>query len=191
VIPSWHGETAMSCDKQSPGECQVQGGSNVLAWCAGGLVAAVVVGCTGAVMQLAGLAPVVILPLALGGVLGIVLSSLSVSMGLSCPKRLVTGTIVLAMFAVLAEHAWLYRDFRRQWQQERANNPNVAMFRPETPSSPAEYFARESSPGRIALWCVDAVFLIGSALVAVVIVGRRSLAKFAVAADLKHNGMRS
>jgi hypothetical protein len=77
-----------------------------------------------------------------------------------------------ALVTTLAEHAWLYLDFRRQWQEVRAKSPEVALFRPEAPWSPAEYFARELSAGRAPLWALDAVLVIAAA-VTVVVVARR------------------
>ena len=88
-----------------------------------------------------------------------------------CPKRLIIGTLLLATLTVVAEHAWLYRDFRRQWQEARTKSATVAMFRPETPPGPGEYFALEFNG---PLWTVDAVLIAGAAVVVVLVWRRRA-----------------
>src|SRR5262249_36095664 len=87
--------------------------------------------------------------------------------------RLLVAAGLVAILTVLSEHAWLYRDFCRQWREARANQPQVAMFRPEEPWSPAEYFRGEATPGRLVLWSVDAVVLVLSAVVTVLVWRRR------------------
>jgi hypothetical protein len=66
---------------------------------------------------------------------------------------------------VIAEHAWLYSQFRRGWQASRAANPQVAMFRPEAPWPPSEYFAREIASGSLPFWCLDAALIVLATLV--------------------------
>jgi hypothetical protein len=78
--------------------------------------------------------------------------------------HLITGTLFLALVTALAQHAWLYVDFRRQWQEARAKSPEVAMFRPETPWSPSQYFARELTIESMALWTLDAALNAASAI---------------------------
>jgi hypothetical protein len=94
-----------------------------------------------------------------------------------CRVRLMIETIVLAAVAVLAEHAWLYIDFRRQWHEARANSAEIAMFRPETPWSPVEYFTREASEGRWALWLTDAAIITAAAVLTSLIAFRRATNK--------------
>jgi hypothetical protein len=101
----------------------------------------------------------------MGCILGVILGLLRFLTHVNCRKRLIMGAALLAILAVLSEHAWLYRDFRRQWHEARANSPQLAMFRPEEPWSPVKYFAHEITPGRVTLWCADA------ALVTVVTIG--------------------
>jgi hypothetical protein len=130
--------------------------------CAG--VMAVALGWIVAKLNVAGFAPVGLLPLAIGIALGAAAGSLAAAAGTSQPKRLILTTVVLAILVVLSEHAWLYRDFCRQWREARASEAKIAMFRPEQPWSPAEYFAQEATPSRIALWCVDAVLIVAGAV---------------------------
>jgi hypothetical protein len=73
------------------------------------------------------------------------------------------------MLAVIAEHTWLYLDFRRQWREAREKSPQMAMFRPESPWSPREYFAIEATPEHAALWCVDAIVILAGAVGTVVV----------------------
>lgn len=101
---------------------------------------------------------------------------------MTCPTRLVIGTLVMACVTVLVEHAWLYREFCRQWQTARSNSAQVAMFRPESPWSPTEYFSREATAGRVVYWLLDAT-LISVAAAATAIVMRRRVAAPCVASD--------
>jgi hypothetical protein len=109
-------------------------------------------------------APVGILPLAVGASLGAILGGLGAWIRIAGPTRLVIGAVLLALVAVMTEHAWLYRDFRRQWHAARAASPHVAMFRPETPWSPHRYAAEEFSQGRAVLWMVDASLVMAAAV---------------------------
>ncbi len=142
----------------------------MLFWYAAGLVAAIAIAWLAALLHLSGNAPVGLLSLGVGIALGAALSALAASghrlQGgrLAGRRRLVAGTLILALLTVLAQHAWLYHDFRRQWHEARAESPEVALFRPETPWSPREYFARELTPQRAALWFVDAALITAAAV---------------------------
>ena len=144
----------------------------MLFWYAAGFVAAIAIAWLSALLNVSGHAPVGIVSLGVGIALGIILSAIAATQRVAGHRYLIHGTIVFASMTVLAEHAWLYLDFRREWHAARAASAEVALFRPETPWSPAEYFARELTPGRAALWGLDAV-LITAAAVAVVVVWRR------------------
>ncbi|MGD9635539.1 MAG: hypothetical protein AB7I57_07175 [Pirellulales bacterium] len=141
--------------------------------------------------HLAGRAPVGILSLAVGIALGWGAATLAAWVGVVCRKWLVTGAVLFALVAIFTEHAWLYRDFRRQWHEARLN-PQVAMFRPEEPWSPAEYMRHEASGPRIALWGVDAV-LIAAGTLGVVLLRRPAIHgdadknRFVVADDANSN----
>lgn len=152
-----------------------------VAWYAGGLAAAVVIGWLAAMLHLMGIAPVGILSLGVGAALGAAAGGWAIRRRMTCPTRLVIGTLVMACITVLVEHAWLYREFCRQWQTARANSAEVAMFRPEAPWSPSEYFTREATSGRIMYWVLDAT-LIAAAGVATAIAVRRRVAATCVAA---------
>jgi len=49
----------------------------------------------------------------------------------------------------------------------------VAMFRPEAPWSPQEYFMRELTPQRAALWGLDAALIASAAVGTVLILDRK------------------
>ncbi|MCI0334973.1 MAG: hypothetical protein L0228_17335 [Planctomycetes bacterium] len=142
-------------------------------WCNFGLFAAIAIGWVGAIIHLSGHAPLGLVSLGIGIALGAALSALAATLRVAGKKQLIIGTIALALVAVVAQHAWLYRDFRRQWHEARAQSPHVAMFRPETPWTPGEYFHRELSPQRVALWCVDAAFITAAATGVVVVRQRK------------------
>jgi len=142
-------------------------------WYAGGVVVAVVLGWIAAAFHAAGRAPIGILPLGVGLALGAILSGIAAILRVAGRSRLIAGAAILALVAVLAEHAWLYQDFHRQWQEARASSAEVAMFRPEAPWSLAEYFSREASPARTALWALDATLITAAAVATVAILQRQ------------------
>jgi hypothetical protein len=145
----------------------------MLNWSIAGVIAAISVGWLAAWLYLLHTAPVGIVSLGVGVTLGLILAGLAAAMHVNCRKRLLVGAILLGLLTVVAEHAWLYRDFRRQWRESRAKSPEVAMFRPDAPWSPAEYFARELTPARAMLWGVDAVLIV-AAVACTIIVSRRA-----------------
>jgi hypothetical protein len=153
-----------------------------LLWYLGGFVAAIAVGWLAAMLHVAGFAPLGLVSLGVGSLLGMVLSFLMAITGIRFRMRLMVGCFVMAMVTVLAEHAWLYREFRRQWHEDRASSSEVALLRPETPWSAAEYFGRESTAGRLGLWLVDAMLIFAGALIMVVTWERRRRT-FGLAAD--------
>jgi hypothetical protein len=144
----------------------------MLIWYVAGAVAAIVIAWLAALVHASGHAPIGLVSFAVGIALGAILNKIAATQRVSSPRRLIVGTILLATLAVLAEHTWLYLDFRRQWQESRAKSAQVAMFRPEQPWSPSEYFAHELTPQSAALWCVDAAIIVASAT-GVMVVWRR------------------
>jgi hypothetical protein len=153
----------------------------ILRWYLGGIIAGATIGWIAAKCHQSGLAPVGLLSLGVGLALGYVLAKLAASTNIFCHKRLAVGAVVFALVTVFAEHTWLYHDFRRQWQDARDTNAQVALFRPAEPWSPAEYFHHEVASGRIALWCVDATLIVASAVGVALFQNRR----FVVADDAK------
>jgi hypothetical protein len=131
----------------------------MLLWYAAGLFVAIAVGWLAAIVHASGNAPIGIVSLAAGVVLGATLRALAATQRIDSRRMLVVGATLLAFVTVLAQHAWLYHDFRRQWHKVRAESAEVAMFRPEAPWSPREYFTRELTPQRAALWCTDAALI--------------------------------
>jgi hypothetical protein len=151
-------------------------------WYLSSAVVAAAVGWLAARIHLSGWTPLGLLSLAVGIGLGFSISKLATATGICCRKRLVVGALLFAAIAVFAEHAWLYRDFRRQWNEARASEPQVAMFRREEPWSPTEYLRHEIAAGRVALWCMDAA-LIATGTLGTVLVGRSASTDRVVVAD--------
>ena len=151
-------------------------------WFLGGIAAGAAVGWIAARCHATGIAPVGLVSLAAGLTLGYALSKLAAVTGMTVSKRLLAGVAIFALVAVFVEHTWLYWDFRRQWQEARAVNPQVALFREVEPWTPAEYLWREVSTARIGLWCVDAALIVAGA-VGVVFARRGAIADNVVEAD--------
>ena len=161
---------------------------NIFIWYLAGAVAAIAIGWVGAIIHASGHAPLGIVSLGLGAALGIVLGTIARAMGILC-TRTVVATILLAIVAVLAQHAWLYGDFRRQWLKSRVASAAVAMFRSESPPGPREYFANELAGGKAPLWTIDAVLIAAGAVTAVIWFRRRETI-VDVAADGQNNEAR-
>ena len=152
---------------------------SLLLWLASGAIAACVVGWIAAQIHLSGHAPVGLVSAGAGVLLGFLLVWLAGFAGVHCKRRLLVGTLLLAALTIVAEHAWLYRDFRRQWVEAREKSSTVAMFRAETPPGPDVYFAHEWNP---ALWIADGA-IIAVAAVGTVMLLRRSGGETDVADD--------
>src|SRR5438045_201190 len=101
----------------------------MLIWYAAGVVAAILVAWIAAVIHASGHAPLGLVSLGIGIAFGLILAALAATQRVAGVRRLILGTILLAILTVLAEHAWLYLDFRRQWQEARAKSPPVALLR--------------------------------------------------------------
>jgi hypothetical protein len=136
----------------------------MLLWYVGGLLGALGISWIASTLHSAGFAPIGLVSIAVGLALGTALSLLAAMLRIAGRWHLITGTLFLALVTALAQHAWLYVDFRRQWQEARAKSPEVAMFRPETPWSPSQYFARELTIESMALWTLDAALIAASAI---------------------------
>lgn len=143
--------------------------ARLLVWFLAGSVSAVVIGWLAAKIHASGHAPLGLTSLGVGAVLGATLSFLAAQQLRAHTRLLVLSAVFFAILTIVAEHAWLYIDFRRQWNESRANSPAVAMFRPEEPLSPRAYFDHDWNP---KLWLADAALVI-AATVAVFVVARR------------------
>ena len=159
----------------------------MLRWCIAGLFAAVAIAWCGAKIHASGPAPIGLVPLGLGIALAVALGTLAANLRVEGAKRLILGTVAVALVAVLAQHAWLYREYRRQWRQAREASPHVALFRSkefgaDKPWTPAEYFARELTPRQAVLWSIDAVVLV-SASAGAMTIGQRKRTQVGLASD--------
>jgi hypothetical protein len=152
-------------------------------WYAAGLFISLLLAWVAAILHASVRAPVGSISVGAGLLLAVMLSTLAMVLKLRPSRALIVGTIVLASAAVLAQHAWLYADYRRQWQAALSKAPRFAELQPVVPS-PFEYFAHELTPARGALWCVDAVLIIGSAVGAMSVLESKRR-EFGLAADAK------
>ena len=145
----------------------------MLIWYAAGAVAAIVIAWIAALVHASGHAPVGLISLVVGIALGASLRKIAGTLRVPDSRRhLIIGTILLAIVAVLAEHAWLYLDFRRQWHEAREKSPQVAIFRPESPWSPREFLENEATPQLITVWFVDALIIIFSAATTIAVLSQ-------------------
>jgi hypothetical protein len=142
-----------------------------LKWFLAGVFAAVAVGWLAARIHASGHAPVGVVSLAVGIVLGVVLIRLAAMLCIAGTNRLLLSAGFIAIVAVLSEHAWLYHDFRGQWGESRVKSAAVAMFRAESPPTPREYFEHEWQP---VLWLTDAGLIVAATVGAVYFVRWRS-----------------
>lgn len=146
----------------------------MLSWYITSAGAALAIACLAAMLHLSGYAPVGLISLGVGAALGAALSAIVAMLRIAGRAPGILTTIVYALVTVLAQHAWLYIEFRRQWHEARANSAQLAMFRPESPWSPAQYLAHELTPARAALWALDATLIVAAAVAVVVWWHRRS-----------------
>jgi ABC-type uncharacterized transport system permease subunit len=137
-----------------------------------GSIAAIVVAWFASLIHASGHAPLGLVSLGVGAALGAAVCVIAANQRAARGKRLIIGIIMFAIVAVVAEHAWLYIDYRREWYDQSAKSPQVAVFQAE-PLSPVEYFAHEWSPQNTALWSVDAALIIISAVATASILHRR------------------
>jgi ABC-type uncharacterized transport system permease subunit len=136
----------------------------MLRLCLLGLIAAIAIAWIGAAIHASGHAPLGLVSIAVGVSLGAALVVIAAKLRVASLRGVLISTLVLALIAVVAQHAWLYADFRQQWRDTRENSPQVAMFRDESPWTLQEYFAREATPKRVTLWCADAALIITAAV---------------------------
>jgi hypothetical protein len=146
----------------------------MLIWYGAGTVAAIVIAWLAALVHASGHAPIGLVPLAVGIALGASLIAIAAAQQLADRRRLIIETLLLAIVAIMAEHTWLYLDFRRQWHEARERSPQVAVFRPESPWSPREYFTIEATPQRTLLWSVDAAITVASAVGTIIALSKPS-----------------
>lgn len=149
-------------------------------WCAGGVACAIVVGWLAARIHASGHAPIGLTSLGVGAFLGFAVSQLAVMLRIAGRRLLLSSAAFFAIVLVIAQHAWLYHDFRRQWQAAREKSATVALLRPESPPSPLIYFAHEWNP---ALWVADAMLILTGGVGVVVVMD--SGGRFGPAPDAK------
>jgi hypothetical protein len=146
---------------------------SLLSWYLGGAIAAIAVGWLAAQVHASGHAPIGLTSLGVGALLGALLIALAATVGIVGGRQLALSAVLFAGITIAAEHAWLYRDFRGQWQEAR-KSPAVAIFRSEAfhaekPPSPREYFEHEFNG---PLWSLDAAFIAITAVGTVIVLQR-------------------
>src|SRR4051812_10320471 len=134
----------------------------MLLWFGASAVVATAIAWVAAMIHASGHAPVGLVSVGVGIAIGASVAAIAAKQNVRSTRQLIVGTIFIAILTVLAEHAWLYVDFRRQWLQSRSN-AQVALFRTESPPSPSEYFSQELTPQSATLWTVDALVIVASA----------------------------
>src|SRR5688572_11783175 len=80
-----------------------------------GLIAAVVIAWLAALAHRSGHAPIGLVSVGVGIALGAILAILAATQRVAGKRWPIVGALVLAFVAVIAQHAWLYIDFRREW----------------------------------------------------------------------------
>lgn len=145
----------------------------LLRWFACGTVAAVAVAWLAMLVHRSGKAPLGLVSMGVGVALGVALGWIATKLRVRRSRGVVAGAVVLAMVAVAAQHAWLYREFRQQWHDSRQNSPQVAMFRAEEPWSPVDYLRHEMTSRQVALWCVDAALIVAAAVGSLLVIHKQ------------------
>jgi hypothetical protein len=130
--------------------------AGLLLWFFAGGLAAVVVGWFAAKVHASGYAPLGLTSLAVGAFLGAVLGFAATHLRRNETWFLLLSAILFSSLTIVAEHAWLYLEFRGQWTESREKSPTVAMFRLAEPPAPQVYFARDWNP---RLWIADAAII--------------------------------
>jgi hypothetical protein len=138
-----------------------------------GLIAAIAVAWIGGAIHQSGHAPLGLVSIGVGAALGAILATIAATLRVAGRRSRFIATLVFASVTILAQHAWLYASFRREWHEGRENSPRVAMFRDESPWTPWEYMAHEATRKRVTLWCVDAVLIMAIAFGTVWVLGPR------------------
>src|SRR5262249_11472180 len=109
-------------------------------------VAAIAIAWLAAQIHASGRAPVGLTSFGIGALLGIASGAIAAGQRLRNAKTIAVGTVVLALITIVAQHAWLYRDYCRQWQEERTRSVAAATFPNASPPTITEWFKHEWSP---------------------------------------------
>jgi ABC-type uncharacterized transport system permease subunit len=143
-------------------------------FCISGFVVAIAIAWIASLIHRSGHAPLGLVSIGIGVALGAALGILAATLRVAGHRNVLVATLTLALIAIIAQHAWLYANFRREWREGRENSPQVKMFRDEQPWSPWDYMTREATPQRVTLWCIDAALITATALGTVWTLRRRT-----------------
>ena len=144
----------------------------MLIWYGAGAVAAIAIAWLAALVHASGHAPIGLISLVVGVALGAVLGKIAATQRVAGRKRLIIGTILLAIRRRLGRAHLALPRFPPTMARGAEKSPQVAIFRPESPWSPREFFLNEATPQRTAVWCIDALVIIASAVGTVVVLSR-------------------
>lgn len=133
-------------------------------------------------------APLVVFPLAVGGVLGVVLVGVSRCLQNDHRQTAVAAAVAAALVAVGAQHYFSYRDTVREIAESKTINDAKAVFadlmQERLPSGPLDYLRKQAAIGRpmpfgyVARgpmawlsWAVDGLLLIAGTMAVLVFAG--------------------
>ncbi|WP_442481760.1 hypothetical protein [Aeoliella sp. SH292] len=136
------------------------------------VVSGSVIGLGAALVQSRGVFLVGLQSLAAGAMLSVLLvgtSALLTSRKPRWPVALLAGVV-----AVLVQHVWLYRFALAGRRDAVAKKPAVEFFRPGwSEQSIWSYFAEEATAQALLMWTLDAVLLVGAAVVIVELASKK------------------
>jgi hypothetical protein len=150
-----------------------------LMWFFLGAFAALCIGWLSAQIHASGHAPVGLTSFGIGAWLGVASGAIAASKRIGRAKSIVIGTVVFALITIMSEHAWLYRDYCRQWQEERTRSVAAATFPNAAPPTISEWLKHEWNP---LLWLTDAVVITITAAATAV-----SASRYRIAITPTHN----
>jgi ABC-type uncharacterized transport system permease subunit len=130
--------------------------ASVLVWCELSALSAIAISWLSAQIHASGHAPVGLTSFFVGALLGIVVGAIAASLKIRSVRTLIIGAIAFALITIVAEHAWLYRDYCRQWEEARTRSVAAATFPNATPPTMAEWFNHEWN---LLHWLTDAALI--------------------------------
>ena len=154
----------------------------VPAWCVASLAAAALIGFVSLELQQRQIAPVILLPLGTGALIGLIMTGVQRAIGVStsaAARGLVA--IAAAIACVAAQDAIAYWDYRRAYDGAIERAPQLALARSATEGFQAAGFSEfwriqwaQSQPW----WAIDAVLITLASVGVAILAGRAAASKF-------------
>jgi hypothetical protein len=136
------------------------------------VVSGSVIGLGAALVQSRGVFLVGLQSLAAGAMLSVLLIGTAAILTAHKPRWLVA--LLAGLVAVVVQHVWLYRLALAGRRDAVAKKPAVEFFRPGwSEQSIWSYFAEEATAQAVLWWTLDAVLLVGAAVVIVELASRK------------------